>query len=141
MENRFPFILRTHTASRSTSPSSRWSVLVVDLVLAIFHDGGLRLGIGVFLARARMPSWSASTSSAATPSAISWAVAWTASVHRQHAAGVTASGSASAHGTSASRPVGLGQPLASIIVVDLYVRALALDIINTEATPIIGGFL
>jgi hypothetical protein len=138
MENRFPFMLMNAHRFALYIAFIPLAVLWLDLVLAVFHDGGLRLGIGVFLVAADAILVSLYVFSCHSFRHLVGGgmdcFSCTANTKRRHGIWQRVSAWNQYHGVWA------WASLASIIVVDLYVRALALDIINTE-TLIIGGFL
>ena len=138
MENKLPFILMNGHRFALYLAFIPLVVLWWDLVVSMVHDGSLRLGIGVFLIAAD-------------------AILVSLYVFSCHSFRHLIGGGLDCFSCSANTKVrhGIWQrvsswnqyhgvfawtSLFSIIIVDLYVRALALDIINTS-TPIIGGFL
>jgi hypothetical protein len=138
MENRFPFILMN--AHRFALYLAFIPLLVLwwDLVISMVHDGNLRLGVGVFLIAADAVLVSLYVFSCHSFRHLVGGgmdcFSCTANTKRRHGIWQRVSSWNSYHGFFA------WASLFSIILVDLYVRALALDIINT-GTPIIGGFL
>ena len=138
MENKFPFILMNAHRFALYLAFIPLVVLWWDLVVSMVHDGQFRLGLGVFLIAAD-------------------AILVTLYVGSCHSFRHLVGGSMDCFSCTAYTETRHGiwkwvsrinvhhgkyawLSLFSIILVDLYVRALALDVIN-EATPIIGGFL
>ena len=138
MENKFPFILQNAHRFALYLAFIPMVVLWWDLIISMVHDGTLRLGVGVFLIAAD-------------------AILVTLYVGSCHSFRHLVGGSMDCFSCTAYTQTRHGiwkwvsrinvhhgkwawLSLASIVLVDLYVRALALDFIN-EATPIIGGFL
>ena len=138
MENKFPFILMNAHRFALYLAFIPLVVLWWDLVISMVHDGQFRLGLGVFLIAAD-------------------AILVTLYVGSCHSFRHLVGGSMDCFSCTAYTETRHGiwkwvsrinvhhgkyawLSLFSIILVDLYVRALALDIIN-EATPVIGGFL
>ena len=138
MENRFPFILMNAHRFALYLAFIPLAVLWWDLVLSVWHDGSLRLGIGVFLIAAdailvSLYVFSCHSFRHLVGGSVD-CFSCTAYTQRRHGVWRWVSRFNEHHGLWAWASLG------SIVVVDLYVRALALDIINT-GTPIIGGFL
>ena len=138
MENKFPFILMNAHRFALYLAFIPMVVLWWDLIVSMVHDGQFRLGLGVFLIAAD-------------------AILVTLYVGSCHSFRHLVGGSMDCFSCTAYTQTRHGiwrwvsrinvhhgkyawLSLVSIVLVDLYVRALALDIIN-EATPIIGGFL
>lgn len=138
MENRFPFVLMNLHRIALYIVFIPLTVLWIDLVLAFWHDGSLRLGIGVFLIAADAILVSLYTFSCHSFRHLVGGgldcYSCSANTRRRHGLWQRVSAWNQYHGVWAWASLG------SIVLVDLYVRALALDIINT-GTPIIGGFL
>ncbi len=138
MENRFPFVLQNLHRIFLYIVFIPLTVLWIDLVLALWHDGGLRLGIGVFLIAADALLVSLYVFSCHSFRHLVGGgldcYSCTANTRRRHGLWARVSAWNQHHGLWAWASLG------SIVLVDLYVRALALDIINT-GTPVIGGFL
>jgi hypothetical protein len=138
MENRFPFILMNAHRLFLYLAFIPLVVLWIDLLLAMWHDGGLRLGIGVFLIAADALLVSLYVFSCHSIRHLVGGgldcYSCTANARRRHGLWARVSAWNQHHGLWA------WASLASIIVVDLYVRGLALDVIG-PSTPIIGGFL
>ena len=138
MENKLPFILMNVHRFALYLAFIPLVVLWWDLVVSMVHDGSFRLGVGVFLIALD-------------------AILVTLYVGSCHSFRHLVGGGVDCFSCDAYTQTRHGiwkwvsrvnvhhgryawLSLFSIILVDLYVRALALDIIN-EATPIIGGFL
>ena len=138
MENKFPFILMNAHRFALYLAFIPLVVLWWDLIVSMTHDGHFRLGLGVFLIAAD-------------------AILVTLYVGSCHSFRHLVGGSMDCFSCTAYTETRHGiwkwvsrinvhhgkyawLSLFSIILVDLYVRAMALDIINTS-TPIIGGFL
>ncbi len=138
MENRFPFILMNAHRFALYVAMIPLAVLWLDLVLAVLHDGGLRIGIGVFLVAADAILVSLYVFSCHSFRHLVGGgmdcFSCSANTRRRHGIWQRVSAWNQYHGVWA------WASLVSIIIVDLYVRAMALDIINTS-TPLIGGFL
>ncbi len=138
MENRFPFILMNAHRFFLYLAFIPLVVLWIDLLLAVWHDGSLRLGVGVFLIAADALLVSLYVFSCHSFRHLVGGgldcFSCTANTRRRHGIWARVSAWNQHHGLWA------WASLASIIVVDLYVRALALDVIG-PSTPIIGGFL
>jgi len=138
MENKLPFILMNAHRFALYIVFIPLTVLWLDLVFAVFHDGGLRLGVGVFLIALDAILVSLYTFSCHSfRHLVGGSVdcySCTAYTQRRHGIWRRVSAINAHHGFYA------WASLVSIVIVDLYVRALALDIIN-PGTPIIGGFL
>ncbi len=138
MENKLPFILMNAHRFALYIVFIPLTVLWLDLLFAIVHDGGLRLGVGVFLIALDAVLVSLYTFSCHSfRHLVGGSVdcfSCTANTQRRHGIWQRVSAINAHHGFYA------WASLFSIVLVDLYVRALALDIINTS-TPIIGGFL
>jgi len=138
MENKFPFILMN--AHRYALYLAFIPLLVLwwDLVTAVWHHGDPRLGVGVFLIAADAVLVSLYVFSCHSFRHLvgggTDCFSCSASSQRRHGIWQRVSNWNQYHGVFA------WASLFSIIIVDVYVRALALDIINTS-TPIIGGFL
>jgi len=138
MENRFPFILMNAHRFSLYLAFIPLAVLWWDLVLSLWHDGGLRLGLGVFLIAAdailvSLYVFSCHSFRHLVGGSVD-CFSCTANTRRRHGIWQRVSAWNQHHGVWA------WASLFSIILVDLYVRALALDIINS-GTPVIGGFL
>jgi hypothetical protein len=138
MENKLPFILMNAHRFALYLAFIPLVVLWWDLVVSMSHDGHFRLGIGVFLIAAdailvSLYVFSCHSFRHLVGGSVD-CFSCTASTQTRHGIWKWVSRINVHHGKYA------WLSLASIIVVDLYVRALALDIIN-EATPVIGGFL
>ena len=138
MENKLPFILMNAHRFALYLAFIPMVVLWWDLIVSMTHDGQFRLGLGVFLIALD-------------------AILVTLYVGSCHSFRHLVGGSMDCFSCDAYSRTRHGiwkwvsrinvhhgkyawLSLVSIVAVDLYVRALALDIIN-EATPIIGGFL
>ena len=138
MENRFPFILMNAHRFALYLAFIPLVVLWWDLVVAVWHGGDLRLGLGVFLIAADAILVSAYVFSCHSFRHLVGGgmdcFSCTANTRRRHGIWGRVSSLNQHHGFYA------WASLFSIVLVDLYVRALALDIINT-GTPLIGGFL
>jgi hypothetical protein len=138
MENRFPFILMNAHRLFLYLAFIPLVVLWIDLLLAMWHDGGLRLGVGVFLIAADALLVSLYVFSCHSIRHLVGGgldcYSCTANARRRHGLWARVSAWNQHHGLWA------WASLASIIVVDLYVRGLALDVIG-PSTPVIGGFL
>ena len=138
MENRLPFILMNAHRFTLYLAFIPLFVLWLDLVLAFFHDGSFRLGLGVFLIAADAILVSLYVFSCHSFRHLVGGgmdcFSCTANTRRRHGIWQRVSAWNQYHGVWA------WASLFSIVIVDLYVRALALDIIDTT-TPIIGGFL
>lgn len=138
MENRLPFIFMNAHRFALYLAFIPLAVLWLDLVLSFWHDGGLRLGIGVFLIAADAILVSLYVFSCHSFRHLVGGgmdcFSCTANTKRRHGIWQRVSAWNQYHGVWA------WASLFSIILVDMYVRAIALDIINT-GTPIIGGFL
>ncbi len=138
MENKLPFILMNAHRFALYIVFIPLTVLWLDLVFAVVHDGGLRLGVGVFLIALDAILVSLYTFSCHSfRHLVGGSVdcfSCTAYTQRRHGIWRRVSAINAHHGFYA------WASLVSIVIVDLYVRALALDIIN-PGTPIIGGFL
>jgi len=138
MENRLPFIFMNAHRFALYLAFIPLVVLWYDLVLSFWHDGGFRLGIGVFLIAADAILVSLYVFSCHSFRHLVGGgmdcFSCTANTKRRHGIWQRVSAWNQYHGVWA------WASLFSIILVDLYVRAIALDIINT-GTPIIGGFL
>jgi hypothetical protein len=138
MENRFPFILQNLHRIFLYIVFIPLTVLWIDLVLAFWHDGGPRLGIGVFLIAAdailvSLYVFSCHSFRHLVGGSLD-CYSCTRNTQRRHGIWQRVSAQNQYHGVWAWASLG------SIVLVDLYVRALALDIITTS-TPVIGGFL
>ena len=138
MENKLPFILMNAHRFALYIVFIPLTVLWLDLLFAVAHDGGLRLGVGVFLIALDAILVSLYTFSCHSfRHLVGGSVdcfSCTAYTQRRHGIWRRVSAINAHHGFYA------WASLISIVIVDLYVRALALDIIN-PGTPIIGGFL
>lgn len=138
MENKFPFILMNAHRFALYIVFIPLAVLWIDLLRALWHDGGLRLGIGVFLIAADAVLVSLYTFSCHSFRHLVGGnldcYSCSANTRRRHGIWQRVSAWNQYHGVWAWTSLG------SVVLVDLYVRALALDIINAS-TPIIGGFL
>ena len=138
MENRFPFILQNLHRFFLYLAFIPLTVLWIDLVLAFWHEGSLRLGIGVFLLAADAILVSLYVFSCHSFRHLAGGsmdcFSCTSYTRRRHGIWQRVSAWNTHHGTWA------WASLFSIIVADFYVRLLAMDVINTS-TPIIGGFL
>jgi hypothetical protein len=138
MENKLPFILMNAHRFALYIVFIPLTVLWLDLIFAVAHDGGLRLGVGVFLIALDAILVSLYTFSCHSfRHLVGGSVdcfSCTAYTQRRHGIWRRVSAINAHHGFYA------WASLISIVIVDLYVRALALDIIN-PGTPIIGGFL
>lgn len=138
MEHRFPFILMNVHRFALYLAFIPLVVLWWDLVVAVWHDGSPRLGLGVFLIGADAVLVSLYVFSCHSFRHLVGGsmdcFSCTANTRRRHGLWQRVSAWNQYHG------VWGWASLASIVVVDLYVRALALDVIN-QSTPIIGGFL
>ena len=138
MENKFPFILMNAHRFALYIVFIPLTVLWLDLIFAMVHEGSLRLGLGVFLIAAdailvSLYTFSCHSFRHLVGGSID-CFSCTANTKRRHGIWQRVSAINAHHGFYA------WASLISIVIVDLYVRALALDIINTS-TPIIGGFL
>jgi hypothetical protein len=138
MENRFPFILMN--AHRFTLYLAFIPLVVLwwDIVVAMTPPTGFRLGLGVFLIAldailVSLYVFSCHSFRHLIGGGID-CYSCTANTRRRHGIWARVSAANQYHGVWA------WASLISIVVVDLYVRAMALDIIG-PTTPIIGGFL
>ncbi|MEX1295637.1 MAG: succinate dehydrogenase, partial [Candidatus Limnocylindrales bacterium] len=138
MENKFPFILQNAHRFALYLAFIPLVVLWWDLIVSMSHDGQFRLGLGVFLIAADAIFVSLYVGSCHSFRHLVGGsmdcFSCTAYTETRHGIWKWVSRLNVRHGTWAWLSLG------SIVAVDLYVRALALDIIN-EATPVIGGFL
>jgi hypothetical protein len=138
MENRIPFILMNAHRFTLYLAFIPLAVLWIDLLLAIWHEGSLRLGIGVFLIAADAVLVSLYVFSCHSFRHLMGGgldcFSCSANTRRRHGLWARVSAWNEYHGVWA------WASLLSIVVVDLYVRALALDIVG-PGTPLIGGFL
>jgi hypothetical protein len=138
MENRFPFILQNLHRITLYLAFIPMTVLWLDLVLATWHDGAPRLGIGVLLLGADALLVSLYVFSCHSFRHLVGGgldcYSCSANTQRRHGAWAFVSRLNRNHG------VWFWASLASIVVADLYIRALALGVIDSS-TPLIGGFL
>jgi hypothetical protein len=138
MENRFPFILMNAHRFFLYLAFIPLAVLWVDLLLAIWHDGQPRLGLGVLLIAAdAVPVALYVFSCHSFRHLVGGGLdcfSCSANTRRRHGLWARVTAWNEHHGVWA------WASLLSIVLVDLYVRALALDIIG-PGTPLIGGFL
>jgi hypothetical protein len=138
MENRFPFILQNAHRFTLYLAFIPMAVLWWDLMVAIGHDGSPRLGVGVLLIGADALLVSLYVFSCHSLRHLVGGgmdcYSCTANTRRRHGIWGRVSALNLHHGTW------FWASLISIVIADMYIRALALDIINTS-TPIIGGFL
>jgi hypothetical protein len=138
MENRFPFILQNVHRFTLYLALIPMAVLWYDLAIAAWHGGEPRLGVGVFLLAAdailvALYVFSCHSLRHLVGGGMD-CFSCTRNTRRRHGIWARVSSLNLKHGTW------FWASLVSIVIADLYVRALALDIINT-GTPIIGGFL
>ena len=138
MENRFPFILQNAHRFTLYLAFIPMAVLWYDLVLSVSHEGTLRLGIGVFLIGADALLVSLYVFSCHSLRHLVGGgldcYSCTRNTRRRHGIWARVTALNLHHGTW------FWASLVSIVVADVYIRLLALDVINTS-TPIIGGFL
>jgi hypothetical protein len=138
MENRFPFILQNLHRISLYLAFIPGTILWLELVPAIWHEGSPRLGVGVFLLFADAVLLSLYLLSCHSFRHLVGGgldcYSCSAYTRRRHSIWERVSAWNRRHGLWA------WASLLSVVLVDLYVRALALDIIGT-GTPIIGGFL
>jgi hypothetical protein len=138
MENRLPFILMNAHRFTLYLALIPMTVLWYDLVLAVWHGGEPRLGLGVvFLGADALLVTLYVFSCHSLRHLVGGGIdcySCSANTRRRHGLWARVTALNLRHGTW------FWVSLASIVVADLYIRALALDIINT-GTPIIGGFL
>jgi hypothetical protein len=138
MENRFPFILQNLHRFTLYLALIPLTVLWIDLVLAFWHEGQPRIGLGLFLIAADALLVSAYLFSCHSfRHLVGGALdcySCTAGTRRRHATWAWVSRLNERHGLWA------WLSLFSIILVDLYVRLLAEGVI-TGSTPLIGGWL
>jgi hypothetical protein len=138
MENRFPFILMNAHRFFLYLAFIPLAVMWLDLGLAFWHDGQVRLGIGVGLlaADAILTGLYVFSCHSFRHLAGGNLDCYSCSANRRRRHGVWARVSAwnTRHGLWA------WASLVSIVLADLYVRALGLGIID-PSTPLIGGFL
>ena len=138
MENRFPFILMNAHRFFLYLAFIPLAVLWVDLLLAIWHDGQPRLGLGVLLIAAdavlvALYVFSCHSFRHLVGGGLD-CFSCSANTRRRHGLWARVTSWNEHHGLWA------WASLLSIVLVDLYVRALALDVIG-PGTPLIGGFL
>ena len=138
MENKLPFILMNAHRYALYIAFIPLVVLWWDLVVAMSHDGQFRLGLGVFLigldaVLVTLYVFSCHSFRHLVGGSVD-CFSCTAYTQTRHGVWSWVSRLNQHHGFYA------WASLVSIVLADLYVRALALDIINS-ATPIIGGFL
>jgi len=138
MENRFPFILQNLHRITLYLAFIPMTVLWFDLLLAIWHHGGPRLGVGVALLAADAILVSLYVFSCHSFRHLVGGnldcYSCTANTRRRHGLWARVSALNRNHG------VWFWASLVSIVIADLYIRALALDLIHA-GTPIIGGWL
>ncbi len=138
MENRFPFILQNAHRFTLYLAFIPMAVLWYDLALAFWHDDVPRLGLGVLLIGADALLVSLYVFSCHSLRHLVGGgmdcFSCTRNTRRRRGAWARVTALNLHHGTW------FWASLISIVMADLYIRALALDIINTS-TPIIGGFL
>jgi hypothetical protein len=138
MENRFPFILMNLHRVFLYIALIPLAVMWIDLGHALWHEGGLRLGIGVILL--------------ASDAVLTGLYVFSCHSFRHLAGGSLDCYSCSVYTrrrhsiwervTELNVRHGLWfwASLASIVLADIYIRLLALDVIDAS-TPVIGGFL
>ena len=138
MENRFPFILMNAHRFFLYLAFIPLAVMWLDLGLAFWHEGSVRLGIGVGLLAADAILTSLYVFSCHSFRHLAGGnldcYSCSANTRRRHGLWQRVSAWNQHHGLWA------WASLFSIVLADLYVRSLGLDIINAQ-TPIIGGFL
>jgi hypothetical protein len=138
MENRVPFILMNGHRFFLYLAFIPLVMLWVDLGLSIWHDGQPRLGVGVFLIALDAVLVSLYVFSCHSFRHLVGGgldcFSCSANTRRRHGLWARVTAWNEHHGLWA------WASLISIIVVDLYVRGLALDVIG-PSTPIVGGFL
>jgi hypothetical protein len=138
MENRMPFILMNAHRFTFYLALIPMAVLWYDLALAFWHDGAPRLGVGVFLLAADALLVTVYVFSCHSLRHLIGGgmdcFSCTRNTQRRHGLWARVTALNNHHGTW------FWLSLISIVLADLYIRSLALDIINTS-TPLIGGFL
>ena len=138
MENRFPFMLMNLHRVFLYLAFIPLAVMWIDLLLAFWHDGGPRLGIGVGLLAAdailtALYVFSCHSFRHLVGGGLD-CFSCTANTQRRHGIWARVSAWNAHHGLWA------WASLFSIMLADMYIRLLALDVIDSS-TPIIGGFL
>ena len=138
MENRFPFILMNLHRITLYLALIPMAVLWLDVVLAVWHDGAPRLGLGVLLLTAdalfvALYVFSCHSFRHIVGGGLD-CYSCTANTRRRHGAWSRVSALNRNHG------LWFWASLISIVIADLYIRALALDVIDS-GTPLIGGWL
>jgi hypothetical protein len=138
MENRLPFILMNAHRFTLYLAFIPMAVLWYDLALATWHGGDPRLGIGVFLLAAdallvTLYVFSCHSLRHLVGGSID-CFSCTRNTRRRHGLWARVSALNLRHGTW------FWASLISIVLADLYIRALALGVID-GSTPVIGGFL
>jgi hypothetical protein len=138
MENRFPFILQNLHRVTLYLALIPLTVLWYDLLIAIWHAGAPRLGLGVLILGADALLVSLYVFSCHSFRHLAGGgldcFSCTRNTRRRHGIWARVSALNLRHG------LWFWASLASIVVADLYIRALALGIVD-GGTPIIGGFL
>jgi len=138
MENRFPFILQNLHRITLYLAFIPMTILWYDLFLAVWHDGSPRLGVGVVLLAADATLVALYVFSCHSLRHLVGGgldcYSCTANTRRRHGMWARVTSLNRHHGTW------FWASLLSIVVADLYIRALAAEIIDSS-TPIIGGFL
>ncbi len=138
MENRLPFILMNSHRFFLYLAFIPLVMLWVDLGLSAWHDGSPRIGLGVLLIAAdailvTLYVFSCHSFRHLVGGGVD-CYSCSANTRRRHGVWARVSDWNRHHGLWA------WASLASIIVVDLYVRALALDVVG-PGTPLLGSFL
>jgi hypothetical protein len=138
MENRLPFMLMNAHRFTLYLAFIPMAVLWYDLVLATWHGGEPRLGLGVILLGAdallvTLYVFSCHSLRHLVGGGID-CFSCTRNRQRRHGLWARVTALNLRHGTW------FWASLISIVIADLYIRALALDIVN-GSTPVIGGFL
>jgi len=138
MENRFPFILQNAHRFTLYLAFIPMAVLWYDLVIAAWHDGSPRLGLGVFLIGADALLVSLYVFSCHSLRHLVGGsldcFSCTRNTRRRHGVWARVSSLNLHHGTW------FWASLVSIVIADLYIRMLAMGVIDSS-TPLIGGFL
>jgi len=138
MENRFPFILQNLHRITLYLAFIPMTILWYDLFLAVWYDGSPRLGVGVVLLAADATLVALYVFSCHSLRHLVGGgldcYSCTANTRRRHGMWARVTSLNRHHGTW------FWASLLSIVVADLYIRALAAEIIDSS-TPIIGGFL
>jgi hypothetical protein len=138
MENRFPFILMNGHRFFLYLALVPLAVMWIDLGHAFWYEGAPRLGIGVVLlvSDAVLTGLYVFSCHSIRHLAGGSLDCYSCSVyaHRRHSAWERVSAWNQRHG------LWFWASIASIVLADVYIRLLALDVINAS-TPVIGGFL